>query len=184
VTDEFLPAGAIELDASLSENHSLDSEITQFPVEGGADISDHIRIKPRQLTITGVVTNHPIRLLASVFEEPDRAAKAFDKLKEIRDNRELVTVLTTLEEYENMVLTTVQIPRDVRRGQAVEATMTFREALIADSETIDLPEPVSKADTATRSPPADQGTQAKGAASPAEATQSKSILSSTLRFGR
>ncbi len=53
------PEALWTLDVSISETHSLESEITQHPVEVGIDITDNIRNKPRPLRIDGVVTDTP-----------------------------------------------------------------------------------------------------------------------------
>lgn len=57
--------GSISLDASLSEGHSMTAEATDHPVEQGSSISDHVHIKPRVVTIEGIISNHPIKLPAS-----------------------------------------------------------------------------------------------------------------------
>ena len=52
--------GTIKLDLLLDESHSLESEVTQHPVEDGSQINDHIHIKPRRGSLTGFVTNAPM----------------------------------------------------------------------------------------------------------------------------
>ena len=73
-SDEFLPVGAVEFDASITEVHTSANEITQYPVEKGVDRTDHVRRVPDRLTITGIVTDHPIiaggALLAGPGREP------------------------------------------------------------------------------------------------------------------
>jgi hypothetical protein len=50
----------ITLDASISETHSRQSPPTEFPVENGMVVSDHILIKPFALEITGMISDNPI----------------------------------------------------------------------------------------------------------------------------
>lgn len=50
----------VQLDASIHEEHSRSSPATEFPVENGTDISDHVIIKPFKLTITGIISDTPI----------------------------------------------------------------------------------------------------------------------------
>ena len=47
-------------DALLSANHGDSAEVTDHPVENGANFSDHIQIKPAQVRLSGRVTNTPI----------------------------------------------------------------------------------------------------------------------------
>ncbi len=57
--------GGIWIDVSVREGHGVSAEITDHPVESGANIADHIRPLPRTISIEGIVTNHPIELPGS-----------------------------------------------------------------------------------------------------------------------
>lgn len=57
-----LTIGSIWIDVSISERHALSADVTEHPVEQGSAIADHIRPKPRELTIEGFVTNHPTEM--------------------------------------------------------------------------------------------------------------------------
>ena len=50
----------IQLDVSLREQHTRDSPPTDFPIENGNSISDHIILKPFSLEITGIITDTPL----------------------------------------------------------------------------------------------------------------------------
>ena len=58
IIDDFL------IDCSISENHTFDSDVTDYPVESGSNISDNIRPLPLVVEIEGVVSNTPIGLIA------------------------------------------------------------------------------------------------------------------------
>jgi hypothetical protein len=53
-------AAVIQFDASLKETHTRDSPPTEFPVENGQVISDHVIVKPFSLELTGIITDSPI----------------------------------------------------------------------------------------------------------------------------
>lgn len=53
-------AGAVEIDAILSEGHSATADVTRHPVERGADVSDHIVPHPKTLEIVGAVSDFPV----------------------------------------------------------------------------------------------------------------------------
>lgn len=57
--------GDIWIDVSLSETHGVSAEVTDHPVEEGANIADHIRPQPRTFSIQGLVTNTPIEVPGS-----------------------------------------------------------------------------------------------------------------------
>ncbi len=59
----------ITLDASINETHSRASPPTEFPVEQGATVSDHIIVKPFALEITGIISDSPIGGLNGYLQE-------------------------------------------------------------------------------------------------------------------
>jgi hypothetical protein len=59
----------IQLDASIKESHSRESPPSEFPIENGEVISDHIIIKPFQLEITGIISDTPIGGLKGYLTE-------------------------------------------------------------------------------------------------------------------
>lgn len=54
--------GDVWIDVTLREAPDLSAEVTEHPVEQGADVTDHVRLKPLVLVIEGYVTNQPIEL--------------------------------------------------------------------------------------------------------------------------
>ena len=59
----------IQLDASIKENHQRESPPTEFPIEDGTSISDHIVIKPFTLELTGIISDTPLQGAAAVITE-------------------------------------------------------------------------------------------------------------------
>jgi hypothetical protein len=126
--------GEIELDASLSESHQFGSEVTQFPVEDGSVITDHIQNKPDQVSINGFVTNTPVRSFAEVVSAVDlvrpsgvsgRTELAFEGLERLHRERALVTIVTNLKTYDDMALTSLTIPRNAAIGDTLEFSADF-----------------------------------------------------------
>src|SRR5688572_10408374 len=60
-TELGIPTEVVQFDVTLSESHESVSVITDFPVESGADVSDHIRTLPKALAVEVFVTNTPTR---------------------------------------------------------------------------------------------------------------------------
>lgn len=50
----------IQLDAAIKEEHNRESPPTEFPIENGNVISDHVIVKPFSLNITGIISDTPI----------------------------------------------------------------------------------------------------------------------------
>ena len=53
--------GELECDATLREVHDYKNEVTEWPIEEGANISDHIRQAPDEVEINGFITNSPVK---------------------------------------------------------------------------------------------------------------------------
>lgn len=50
----------VQLDVYDSETHGMATEVSDFPVEDGPNISDNVRRKPKTLTIEGYVSDTPL----------------------------------------------------------------------------------------------------------------------------
>jgi hypothetical protein len=131
--------GSLTLDASLSESHQKDAEVTEHPVELGADISDHFRPKQDQLQIEGVVSNTPLRGTA----DSARAQTAYETLVRLRKTGQMLTVVTPLESYENMALISLVVPRDPKLGEVLKFTASLKQVTIVQSQRVKIVGPRS-----------------------------------------
>lgn len=119
---------ALELDASLTETHEAEVDVTQFPVEVGVAVSDHARPKPRKVQIEGLVSNTPINQGATSYGMQGQVPfvkNAYATLIDLADNPRLVTVVTELESYSNMVMDSLKIPRDAKIGDVLKFEAHF-----------------------------------------------------------
>ena len=130
------------LDVSMDEVHTMNSRVTQYPVEDGSTVSDHILLEPERITIKGCVTNNPIvdtSATEGFFSLPgivDRVASTFDMLERIRYDRVPIDIVTGLKKYSNMVLTSCSIPRNSSIGDAIQINMEFVNVRIVESKTV------------------------------------------------
>jgi hypothetical protein len=131
------------LDLVETEEHSLTSEITEHPVEDGSDISDNIRNKPRELTLTnaivsdtpiGTIANDETRILGSSLPPP--SDDAFRRLEQIWLDRRTVTVVTKRKKYENMALETLTTPSEAKNAGALVFTAHFKEVRIVKNKRV------------------------------------------------
>ncbi len=116
---------SIKLDLSESESHMFESSVTQYPVEDGSPMTDHIQNKPDTLVMEGFVTNSPVQLL--VLSGPRNGETAFEALEKIHRDREPVKVFTTLKEYTDMALVSFVVPKSPETGDAFRFTATFQK---------------------------------------------------------
>lgn len=111
------------LDATLTENHRYTSRVTNFPVEDGRVISDHLIKDPEEVEITGIVSDTPLSILSTF----NRSVSAFNRLIDVYNNKELITVVTGIKTYTNMAMTSMNVPRDVQSGQSLTFSMSFQK---------------------------------------------------------
>lgn len=148
-----------EIDAAIREDLVLDSEVTPFPVEKGADNADHIRHLPSEVTLDCIVSNTPFGPMQLVRVDPflDPAEDAYTKLKEIRANREPVVIETGFETYRDMVLKSLSIPRASSDGSCLRFTATFVKFQFVENErtslNVALPRAKKKVDLGQKASP-------------------------------
>ncbi len=71
--------GKIDLllvDATINETPNYESEISDYPVELGPDVTDNIRLKPITLSIDGLISESPITLKGAAASLATSAAAA------------------------------------------------------------------------------------------------------------
>lgn len=121
----------ITLDAVVSENHTSALQVTEHPVEAGANISDHARQMPDVVTLDIALSN-----TTKLGEHtPGRAIDIYEKLRLLQTNAELVTVVTTLRVYENMILENLSVPRTVKDAGGLRCTASLRQVRVVQNKT-------------------------------------------------
>ena len=140
--------GDLAIDCTVTETHTAAATVTEHPVESGANITDHIRPEPLQLSITGIVSDTPLgskqiqraidiggtSVQVTQQETPTSATgfgrAAWSKLEEIRASGKLVKVVTRDKPYENMALVSLSVPKDARTGGAFAFSAQFKQVRI------------------------------------------------------
>lgn len=158
--------GNVILDATLSETHTNTNQVTDHPVEDGSIISDHINRQPDTLDLVGTVSDFPVYWLGGTMapspidgdatRPKDRVALAYGELRRIMIEGELITVVTTLREYENMAIISLTVSRDAGTGKSLPVTISLREIILVETKEVAIPEPESIANKKLK----DKGRQA------------------------
>lgn len=137
----------IVVDCTVSENHNFTCDMTEEPVEQGAKITDHVQLKPKQLTIEGVISDAPlgyaivgniqniVKTVASVFGGSVRSIDAFNELEKLQESRVPFTVITGLKRYENMIMVDFDVQRTAETGRALHFKAIMRQIRIVQSQT-------------------------------------------------
>lgn len=121
--------GEITLDASVRELHKASAKATRHPIEAEegspSTISDHVLVDPLSIQIEGVVSNTPTGFLAGLFSlGQDPVHDAHQTLIDNVLTGAIVTVVTTLMEYPDMLLESVEVTRDASKGNALHFSAT------------------------------------------------------------
>jgi hypothetical protein len=190
--DDGGAAQTLELDADLQEAHDLGSDITEHPVEEGADVTDHVRPRLRRVTIEGYVTDTPMitnpgvaelaefktlelqippkpqqislsaglaagigaisdalfgptpppkATILTLADAKSRKRAVYDALEDIRLNARFCRVLTSLHEYDNMLIEQVVPTRTPGSGTGATFVVTFKEVRQVSSDVTVAPVP-------------------------------------------
>lgn len=155
----------IPFDLVLSEDHSMDSVVTEHPIDGtGTAVATHIHNKLRQGSFEGLVTNWGYNASKSRAPDynqltgelktyyrwdnmPNRAKDTYTALKELWQSRSLVEIILGLEVYKNCVITHIGSRRDSDSGEAQRFSIGFRQVALVTLKKSKLTVGVSKVDT-------------------------------------
>ncbi len=165
---QFIQSGTgtvILLDCCVQETHSRESPPTEFEVEDGQTISDHIIVKPFSLEIQGIISDTPISALtgamttltsvalppvgvvgaaagsalySAIADTASPSQVAYKQLRQLQESRLPFNVLTSLNRYENMWIKSLSIPRDANTGQILMFTVSLVQILLASPQTVNL----------------------------------------------
>lgn len=130
------PSGEVEFDAVINEVTTTDSNVTEHPVEEGADVADHVQIKSETLSLSIVIVG-------------DRASEKLAQLQRFQQERELLTFLG-VETAKQVVIENMSRTRTALTGDGFEFSLSLRKIRIARLQEVKLVVPaksVSKTQT-------------------------------------
>lgn len=119
----------IELDASILEEHSIEFDITQNPLEDQTMFQDAIIERPRQLTMVGAITQHPDDIIPNV--NPARHILAWQQFVQMARKKLPFTVITSLDVYPNMAVRKMSVPRSVEGTHVSVITFELQQVFIS-----------------------------------------------------
>jgi hypothetical protein len=136
----------VQVDAAMNERYTLQSRVTEHPVEDGASISDHVIKQPLRIAMTGRLSNQTIGFilesLASVFLSnpfgPPASKQKWDTLVKLRDKGKPFTLVTGLDRYTDLVFESLEATRGPSIGSAIEFSAVMVQIEIASTFLIPL----------------------------------------------
>src|SRR6185312_11788283 len=171
----FSQIGDIQVDTTLEELYEDAVEVTEHPVEAGAQISDHAFKKPMELvlvcgwsesSISGLTqfgadsfggaqlgSGGPINpgvltigsFLGGAMNASSYVAGIYSQLLQLQEALEPISVSCGLRSYENMMLTALRVRRDERTRYTLALTAFFRQVIITSTQVANVPPAANQA---------------------------------------
>lgn len=127
------------IDIYPEESHNLPVTKTKYPVEDGSSRTDNFVVEPENLVLKGLVSDLQPEFLGLVnIADKTRSKEAWGRLRELKNSGEFVSVVTLLGLYENMLIVNIDATINKDTGQSLFFTITLEEALIAETEIVQL----------------------------------------------
>lgn len=137
--------GTLILDVLATESISLEGDVTRYPVEDGTEISDHITVQSEKVSVSGLVSHLDMIEAGDIFSGGDisvgktRIIDAIDALRQLRDARTLISVITGLGIYTDMAIANARVNRTKENGNYVDIQIDLVKIVKVTLRQADLP---------------------------------------------
>ena len=119
-------------DAFTKENHVGSVRVTEHPVQGGSNISDHAYNLPDKLTIEVLVSDSVQPIVSGQFASgKTKSISAYEVLRKLKEKRVLVSVRTRLHYYINMIIEGMNVSDDYKSANSLKGTVSLRQVMMA-----------------------------------------------------
>jgi len=137
--------GGFEIDVMLDEHYSYGNTVTEFPLEDGCIVSDHVVEEVDEISIQAFIGMAKMAAWEGPVPESDadipkedpkaRVLQKYNELLRLKRDRQPIAVVTGLGTFPSMVITKFEIPRNVETGADLHFDMTFKRVKVVKSET-------------------------------------------------
>lgn len=156
---------------SATRNTKFSAMVTESPQERAASVSDGWINNPDEMTVTAMVTDYPITRSGGGIgqaAEAGRASRIVTELKAIKSEGLLCTVQSPWQNFSTARIVSIVINEDKPLSGALPVVITFKQSIIADSQTVPLVTPTER----KPQPTTDKGGTATGGADAGKANKS------------
>lgn len=165
--------GRFIFDAVFSVDHSANVTVTTHPVQAGASVADHAYQEPDEVTLDIGMTD------AAIGVETNHSVNAYTELREIMAKREPVTLVTRLKTYQNMVITSISAPDDVKTMNALKASIYFSQVKIVEVSIVRVQEITTSSKKSTSSSSSKSSSSKSSGSSGTKTSSTKKTTKST-----
>ena len=137
--------GDIVIDAVLMWRHEVVAQVSNSPIEDGADITDHVRILPQNVEVVGIITPTDQKGLGALVAGPaaalgitagDRDVEGWLALKALIQNRMRIEIVTRYDTY-YVLPVALLADEDAGFGVALKFSMKFMQIETGSVKTTD-----------------------------------------------
>ncbi|NSX05094.1 phage baseplate protein [Cupriavidus gilardii] len=168
--------GDIRVPVTIEEAYQDDLQITEHPVEKGAEITDHAFKRQPEVVIKCGWSNSDLMALAGTLEAiflggslptADYISTVYSQLLALQELREPFDVVTSLRKYDSMLFKSLSVLKDQKTGAALSVTATLKQLRIVNTQATTLPPRDNQADPAATAETQNTGVKAAAPATPA-----------------
>jgi len=132
--------GDLQVDCVVDHVTTFASQVTEHPIENGFVIADHVARQAMTLSLTVIITPTPVSYFRQLGANPDRLGEAIAYFEQLWLNGEPVTVTIPSGIYQDMVMTSCPLPRNVQDGFCYRVALEFKHVVIVSQKTEEIPE--------------------------------------------
>lgn len=115
-------------DAVIRMDHHESVQPTVYPIQSGANMTDHAFNMPAELTMEIGMSDAMDRYSSDIFtSDSSKSVSAYQTLLDLKESRLPVAIITRLKTYGNMLIVDIYTPDDVRTRYGLKARVRFRE---------------------------------------------------------
>lgn len=146
----FIPRsiGGFVADVTVEEDHVDELEITNFPVEQGASITDHSFKLPAQVRILAGYSNSSL----AAFGDPNYIRAVYDSFLTLQASREPFDIFTGKRIYQNMLIRRLHTMSNQQHENDLMLDIECREIQITYTQTVTVPPTSSMKDPSSTGP--------------------------------
>lgn len=168
--------GPVKIGCTFEEAHQDELQITEHPVEKGAQINDHaFKLQP-EVTIQCGWSNADFAALIGTLESiftggglptHDYVSTVYSQLIALQETRQPFDVVTSTRMYHDMLFKSLRVVKDQKTGEALSVTATLKQIRIVQTQVTTLPTKGDQADPKATAETQNTGTKAAKPATPA-----------------
>lgn len=124
--------GGFVANVTLEEDHSDEIEISDHPVEQGAEVSDHAFKRPPSVTITAGWSNSSLSALGN----PLYVQRVYNQFLGLQASLQPFSISTGKRVYDNMLIKRLSTKTDEKTENSLILTMECRNVQIVSTQTV------------------------------------------------